>query len=347
ACHRRSRERPPVPERCGTRRGAVRRRGALARARSSAHRWPMAVMARPGIRRRSARPPNGEPWRRPASRHRLDPRARGWSRAPLRTRPHRTRRAAGPRPLRRALLRAVLGRPPDRHRHGRDHLRYRCNPRLRAIRTGARDRQRGWRGSRRVVGCLSRGCARQRAGRPSSLDRGTRAEARRCRSCARRLGAPPAPRLLAWRGARCLRLRSRRARSARLGRHPWRGMKILYVSQYFPPEMGAPSARVYELSREWVRMGHDVSVLTGFPNHPVGIVFEGYRGEIMRRETVDGIRVVRIPIYAAANKAFFKRVLNYSSFWLSASMFGPFLTERPDVVVGTSPQFLTAVAALW
>ena len=95
-------------------------------------------------------------------------------------------------------------------------------------------------------------------------------------------------------------------------------MKILYVSQYFPPEMGAPSARVYELSREWVRMGHDVSVLTGFPNHPVGIVFEGYRGEIMRRETVDGIRVVRIPIYAAANKAFFKRVLNYSSFWLSA-----------------------------
>jgi colanic acid biosynthesis glycosyl transferase WcaI len=124
-------------------------------------------------------------------------------------------------------------------------------------------------------------------------------------------------------------------------------MKILYVSQYFPPEMGAPSARVYELSREWVRMGHDVSVLTGFPNHPVGIVFEGYRGEIMRRETVDGIRVVRIPIYAAANKAFFKRVLNYSSFWLSASMFGPFLTERPDIVVGTSPQFLTAVAGLW
>src|SRR5947208_1480960 len=124
-------------------------------------------------------------------------------------------------------------------------------------------------------------------------------------------------------------------------------MKILYVSQYFPPVMGAPSGRVYELSREWVRMGHDVSVLTGFPNHPVGIVFKGYRGEIMRRERVDGIRVVRIPIYAAANKAFLKRVLNYSSFWLSASTFGAALTETPDVVVGTSPQFLTAVAGLW
>jgi len=124
-------------------------------------------------------------------------------------------------------------------------------------------------------------------------------------------------------------------------------MKILYVSQYFPPEMGAPSARVHELSREWVRMGHQVTVLTGFPNHPVGVVFPGYRGQMIRREAVDGIRVVRIPIYAAANKAFFKRVLNYSSFWLSASTFGPFLTERPDVVVATSPQFLTAVAGLW
>src|SRR2546426_299457 len=102
----------------------------------------------------------------------------------------------------------------------------------------------------------------------------------------------------------------RDSRPTRLRRGGWRRMRILYVSQYFPPEMGAPSARVYELSREWVREGHEVTVLTGFPNHPVGVVFEGYRGETIRRETVDGIRVVRIPIYAAANRAFFKRVLN-------------------------------------
>lgn len=124
-------------------------------------------------------------------------------------------------------------------------------------------------------------------------------------------------------------------------------MKILYVSQYFPPEMGAPAARVYELSREWARLGHDVTVLTGFPNHPVGKVFEGYRGEWVRRETVDGIKVVRVPIFAAANKGFFRRVLNYVSFFLSACTFGLFLTERPDVLIGTSPQFLTAVAALF
>ena len=86
-------------------------------------------------------------------------------------------------------------------------------------------------------------------------------------------------------------------------------MRILYLSQYFPPEMGAPAARVYELSREWVRLGHEVTVLTGFPNHPTGVIPPGYRGELVRREIVDGIRVVRAPTYAAANKGMAKRIL--------------------------------------
>jgi colanic acid biosynthesis glycosyl transferase WcaI len=124
-------------------------------------------------------------------------------------------------------------------------------------------------------------------------------------------------------------------------------MKILYVSQYFSPEMGAPAARVHELSREWVRLGHDVTVLTGFPNHPTGIIPAEYRGQLVRKEVVDGIKIVRAPIYAAANKGFVRRVLNYLSSFMSASTLGPVLTSRPDVIIGTSPQFLTAVAGLW
>jgi colanic acid biosynthesis glycosyl transferase WcaI len=124
-------------------------------------------------------------------------------------------------------------------------------------------------------------------------------------------------------------------------------MKILYVSQYFPPEMGAPSARVHELSREWVRLGQEVTVLTGFPNHPVGVVFPEYRGQFTRREIVDGIHVVRVPIYAAANKGFFRRILNYCSFLISASTVGAAMVGRPDVLIATSPQFLTAVAGRW
>jgi colanic acid biosynthesis glycosyl transferase WcaI len=121
-------------------------------------------------------------------------------------------------------------------------------------------------------------------------------------------------------------------------------MKILYLSQYFPPEMGAPAARVYELSREWAALGHQVTVLTGFPNHPTGVIPPEYRGEWMRREEVDGIQVVRVPIYAAANKGLFRRAANYLSYAASAGAIGPFLTETPDVVIATSPQFLTAAS---
>ena len=73
-------------------------------------------------------------------------------------------------------------------------------------------------------------------------------------------------------------------------------MKILYVSQYFPPEMGAPAARVAELSRHWAKDGHAVTVLTGFPNHPTGVVPDEYRRKFRRllmRESVDGTDVVR------------------------------------------------------
>jgi glycosyltransferase involved in cell wall biosynthesis len=111
--------------------------------------------------------------------------------------------------------------------------------------------------------------------------------------------------------------------------------------------MGAPAARVHELSREWVRLGHQVTVLTGFPNHPTGVIPPEYRGQWLRRDIIDGIQVVRVPIYAAANKGSVKRIANYLSFGASASAVGPFVTERPDVVVATSPQFLTGVAGYW
>lgn len=108
--------------------------------------------------------------------------------------------------------------------------------------------------------------------------------------------------------------------------------------------MGAPAARVYEISRAWAAMGHEVTVLTGFPNHPTGVIPPEYRGQYLRKETVDGINVVRVPIYAAANKGFAKRILNYGSFAASASVVGPAVTSRPDVLIATSPQFLCGIA---
>lgn len=126
-------------------------------------------------------------------------------------------------------------------------------------------------------------------------------------------------------------------------------MKILYISQYFPPEMGAPSARVSELSRHWAQSGHQVSVLTGFPNHPDGVIKPEYRSRFRRmacREFVDGVNVVRTWLLPLPNRTSCERMLNYSSFCVSAGITGSFV-ERPDVVLATSPQLLVGLSGWW
>ncbi len=126
-------------------------------------------------------------------------------------------------------------------------------------------------------------------------------------------------------------------------------MKILYVSQSFSPEMGAPAARAAELSRHWARMGHDVTVLTGFPNHPTGVVPEEWRSRFHRlhySETVDGVRVVRTWLWPLPNRKAHERIRNYTSFCVSAAVSGLAL-HRPDVVIATSPQLLCALSGWW
>lgn len=122
-------------------------------------------------------------------------------------------------------------------------------------------------------------------------------------------------------------------------------MRILFLSHYYPPEVNAPANRVGQLARAWAADGHDITVLTGFPNHPTGVVPPAYRGRpYIRHEEDRGVHVARTPIYAAPNKGILRRSLNYASYSLSAATIGSFITARPDVVVATSPQFLTAVA---
>src|SRR2546425_8418264 len=126
-------------------------------------------------------------------------------------------------------------------------------------------------------------------------------------------------------------------------------LKILYISQYFPPEMGAPAARVSELSHHWMRAGHEVTVLTGFPNHPDGVVRPEYRKPLRQmvfRETVDRVKIVRTWLLPFPNRRSYERMLNYSSFCVSAAITGSFL-ERPDVVIATSPQLLVGLSGWW
>ena len=122
-------------------------------------------------------------------------------------------------------------------------------------------------------------------------------------------------------------------------------MRITFLCQYFPPEMGAPAARTHEHARHWASLGHEVTVVTGFPNHPTGVIRPEYRGYFVKRERIDGIDLLRTWIYCAPNKGFTRRVLNFLSFFFSSFILGAFMTKRPDIVVGTSPQFFCAVSA--
>lgn len=126
-------------------------------------------------------------------------------------------------------------------------------------------------------------------------------------------------------------------------------MKILYISQYFPPEMGAPAARAAELARHWAAAGHEVSVLTGFPNHPTGVVPPEWRARLRRlihHEKMDGVNVFRTWLWPLPNRKSHERMRNYASFCISAALRGLSL-PRPDVIIASSPQLLVGLSGWW
>lgn len=113
--------------------------------------------------------------------------------------------------------------------------------------------------------------------------------------------------------------------------------------------MGAPAARVSELARHWVQSGHQVTVLTGFPNHPTGVIPPDYKGkfrQVVYRETVDNVRVVRTWLLPFPNRKAHERILNYLSFCLSASLTGSFLSQ-PDVIIASTPQLFVGLSGWW
>lgn len=119
-------------------------------------------------------------------------------------------------------------------------------------------------------------------------------------------------------------------------------MRILFFADNFPPERNAAATRVYERAVYWVKWGHDVTVIASAPNFPEGKLFAGYKNRY-RVETIDGIRVVRVPTYITANEGTITRLLDFVSYMISGTIAALF-QKRPDVVTATSPQFFAAVA---
>jgi hypothetical protein len=119
-------------------------------------------------------------------------------------------------------------------------------------------------------------------------------------------------------------------------------MRILFLTDNFPPEVNAPAARTYEHCRQWVKQGAEVTVLTCAPNFPQGRVFSGYRNRLYQTEKKYGLRVIRVWSYMTANTGVIKRTLDYVSFACTGFWAGIF--QKADVIIATSPQFFTVWA---
>lgn len=119
-------------------------------------------------------------------------------------------------------------------------------------------------------------------------------------------------------------------------------MKILFITENYPPETNASATRVSERARYWLEEGHQLTVVTQAPNFPEGVIHDGYENVWHQRETIDGVDVVRVKTYMAPNAGFAKRILDFTSL-MHNGFWAAMREERPDVVVATSPQFFAAV----
>ena len=122
-------------------------------------------------------------------------------------------------------------------------------------------------------------------------------------------------------------------------------MRILFFSHYYTPEGNAPATRVSALCERWVKAGHDVTVITGAPNVPNGIVYDGYKNE-RKSEVINGVKVERVKTYIAANKGVIKRMLNFTTYFASA-LLASLRLPKADVVIATSPQIFAGYVGVW
>jgi len=123
-------------------------------------------------------------------------------------------------------------------------------------------------------------------------------------------------------------------------------MKFLILSQYYPPETGAPQNRLHSLALNLVKNNCEVEILTAMPNYPKMEIFKGYKGLSYFNENIDGIKVHRSKIYVSKSKGVLKRLLNYFSFVFSSIRVSNKLSKT-DYVICESPPLFLGISALY
>ncbi|MFA7082205.1 MAG: glycosyltransferase family 4 protein [Bacteroidales bacterium] len=122
-------------------------------------------------------------------------------------------------------------------------------------------------------------------------------------------------------------------------------MKLIILTQYFPPEVGAPQNRLYELALRLKSKGIDITVLTAMPNYPQMVVHKEYKGKCYKYEEIQGLKVHRSWIYVSKSKSIIPRLLNYFSFVFSSLFFGLFKLKKHDILLVESPPLFLGITA--
>lgn len=119
-------------------------------------------------------------------------------------------------------------------------------------------------------------------------------------------------------------------------------MKILLISQWFDPE---PTFKGLAFANQLIKQGHQVTVITGFPNYPGGQLYKGYRIKPVQVEDINGVKVYRVALYPSHDKSAVGRVLNYLSFAFSALVMSLIKVWKHDVVYAYHPPLTVGLAA--
>ena len=123
-------------------------------------------------------------------------------------------------------------------------------------------------------------------------------------------------------------------------------MKILFLTQYYPPEVGAPQNRLHELAIRMIKAGCTVDVLTAMPNYPSMEIHQGYKGRWYLEEEIDGVDVKRAAIFVTKDKGIVKRLLNYFSFVFTSLIVGLFkVNKKYDAILVESPPLFLGISA--
>lgn len=121
-----------------------------------------------------------------------------------------------------------------------------------------------------------------------------------------------------------------------------KSLRVILVSQYFPPEVGATQSRMQTFAEYLAERGHKVTVIAEFPNHPEGVIPTRYRGHLMEDDRSNPYRVLRVWVKTSKVKNQTSRLAFYGSFTAMAAGVGP-LAGRADVVLATSPPLFTGL----